>query len=154
MLNVIVPPEIEDIFYLRLEMTRIIPKNQAESQKTIKAGYMPRVVHFEYHCDDVDRAVKFYSSVFGWEITKWDGLEPYWLVKTGEDAQPGINGGFMKRRDPAGTVYNTIDVPSVDEFVSKIENAGGQIVLPKMAIPGVGWLAYFTDTEGNISGIM
>ena len=115
---------------------------------------MPRVIHFEYHCDDVDRAVKFYSEVFGWEITKWDGPEPYWLVKTGEEGQPGINGGFMKRRDPAGAVYNTIDVPSVDDFVRKIEKAGGEIVLPRMAVPGVGWLAYFKDTEGNVSGIM
>ena len=75
------------------------------------------------------------------------------LIKTGEDSQPGINGGMMKRRDPSGSVYNTIQVPSVDQFVKKIESKGGIIVLPKMAIPGVGWLAYFKDTEGNISGI-
>jgi hypothetical protein len=74
-------------------------------------------------------------------------------VSTGPEGTPGINGGMMKRRDPRGAVYNTIDVPSVDEWVKKIEEAGGTIVVPKMAIPTVGWLAYFTDTEGNVHGI-
>lgn len=32
--------------------------------------------------------------------------------------------------------------------------AGGAVVLPKMAVPGVGWLAYFRDTEGNVFGMM
>ena len=32
--------------------------------------------------------------------------------------------------------------------------SGGSIALPKMPVPGVGWLAYFKDTEGNIFGAM
>lgn len=115
---------------------------------------MPRVVHFEIHADDTDRASKFYSDVFDWKFQKWDGPEDYWLVQTGEQDQPGINGGMMKRRSPEGSVYNTIDVPDVDAFIKKIESAGGNIVVPKMAVPGVGWLAYFKDTEGNIFGMM
>ncbi len=115
---------------------------------------MPRVVHFEIHADDPERAGRFYGNVFGWEATRWDGPEPYWLVRTGPDDQPGINGGIMKRRDPRGNVYNTIDVPDVDRYTKKIESEGGKVVVPRMAIPGVGWLAYCTDTEGNIFGIM
>ena len=114
---------------------------------------MSRVVHFEIHVDDLNRASTFYKNVFGWKFDKWEGPQEYWLVTTGDSAQPGINGGMMKRRDPAGSVYNSIDVPSVDEYVGKITAQGGQIVVPKMPIPGVGWLAYFKDTEGNISGI-
>lgn len=114
---------------------------------------MSRVVHFEVHCDDPERAMKFYRETFGWEFTQWGGPEPYWLVKTGEKDKPGIDGGFMKRRDPAGAVYNTIDVPSVTQYTAKIEKMGGMIVIPKMLIPGIGWLAYFKDTEGNIFGI-
>jgi predicted enzyme related to lactoylglutathione lyase len=114
---------------------------------------MPRVVHFEIHADDPQRALNFYNSVFGWKAEKWEGPEDYWLITTGPEDKPGINGGLMKRKDPAGSVYNSIEVPSVDEFVEKITKAGGQIVVPKMPIPGVGWLAYFKDTEGNISGV-
>jgi predicted enzyme related to lactoylglutathione lyase len=114
---------------------------------------MPRVIHFEIPAEDVDRALKFYKEVFGWEFTKWEGPMPYWLIKTGEDGKPGINGGMMKKGNVT-SVTNTIDVPSVDEFLKKITEKGGQVVMPKSAIPGVGYFAYCKDTEGNLFGIM
>jgi predicted enzyme related to lactoylglutathione lyase len=122
---------------------------------------MPRVIHFEIHADNPERGVAFYQKVFDWEFTKWTGPQDYWLIKTGPDGKPGINGGLLQRRG-AGPVEMqavnsyvcTIDVPSVDEYVGKVIGAGGTIALPKMAIPGVGWLAYFKDTEGNVVGIM
>ena len=46
----------------------------------------------------------------------------------------------------------TVDVPSVDDAIAKITSHGGTIVLPKMPVPGVGWLVYAKDTEGNIFG--
>lgn len=115
---------------------------------------MPRVVHFEICADQPERAAEFYQKVFGWEINKWDGPEEYWLVKTGEKDSPGINGGMMKRQENFPPVINIIDVDSVDNFTAKITESGGNIVVPKSPIPGVGWFAYFSDTEGNISGIM
>ena len=114
---------------------------------------MPRVVHFELSADDPERATKFYSEVFGWQINKWDGPEDYWLVTTGDAGTPGIDGAIM-RRMPGATVINTLDVPSVDEYVAKITAAGGTVVAPKMAIPGIGYFAYCNDTEGNTFGIM
>ena len=59
---------------------------------------MPRVVHFEIHAGDPARAINFYERVFGWTFLKWDGPMPYWLVTTGPDAEPGINGGLHERR--------------------------------------------------------
>lgn len=114
---------------------------------------MPRVVHFEIHADDPQRAVKFYETVFGWKIQKWDGPADYWMVMTG-DNEPGINGGIMKRRHPMGNVYNSIQVSSVDEACAAVVANGGTIAVPKTAIPGVGWLAYGNDTEGNVFGMM
>jgi predicted enzyme related to lactoylglutathione lyase len=49
---------------------------------------------------------------------------------------------------------NTIDVPSVDDYTSKVESKGGTVVVPKMAVPGIGYMAYCTDPEGNMFGIM
>lgn len=120
---------------------------------------MPRVIHFEVHAENPERAIQFYSGTLGWEFTKWDGPAPYWLIKTGPDSQPGINGGLVPRRGvidgQAVIAYVcTVDTPSVDDYVKKILAAGGSIALPKMAIPGVGWLAYCKDTEGNIFGLM
>jgi len=114
---------------------------------------MLRVIHFEIPVDDPERAVNFYKKVFEWKIDKWEGPEDYWLVTTGADDQPGINGGIMRRMEQS-TICNTVDVPSVDAFTQKIVAAGGRVVAPKMAVPGVGYLAYCADTEGNVFGIM
>ena len=118
---------------------------------------MARVVHFEIHAEDPDRANAFYTKVFGWEFKQWPGQD-YWLITTGPDNQPGINGGLTRRcgamNGQAVIAYVcTIDVPSVDEFTEKIPSHGGTIVVPKMPIPGVGWLVYAKDTEGNIFGV-
>src|SRR2546423_564561 len=52
---------------------------------------MPRVIHFEIHADDPDRAVRFYQTVFAWEFTRYGGPMDYRLIKTGPDGEPGIN---------------------------------------------------------------
>lgn len=122
---------------------------------------MPRPIHFEIHSTDPERAMKFYRELFGWTFTKWDGPWPYWLIKTGEPGQPGIDGGLMPRMGGPpveGSAVNayvcTVDTTSVDALVTKIQALGGQIALPKTALPGMGWLAYGKDTEGNIFGCM
>ena len=114
---------------------------------------MSRVVHFEIPMDNPERAIGFYQDIFGWEIDKWDGPEDYWLVKTGEESESGINGGLMRRQQPGQGVCNTIGVGSVDEYAQKVEGAGGQVVVPRMAIPQVGYLIYCQDTEGNVFGL-
>ncbi len=120
---------------------------------------MSRVVHFEIHADDPQRAVNFYQSVFGWQVNKWEGPEDYWLVTTGPSTEPGINGAIMKRNlqiqgDSVIAYICTIGVSSVDDVTTKITANGGSIAVPKMAVPQVGWLAYYKDTEGNIFGAM
>jgi predicted enzyme related to lactoylglutathione lyase len=120
---------------------------------------MPRVVHFEIHADDPRRAVNFYHDVFDWQINKWEGTEDYWLVTTGSQTEPGIDGAIMHRSHPISgegviAYVCTIDVPSVDDAAAKITAHGGTIVAPKMAIPHVGWLIYAKDTEGNTFGAM
>jgi predicted enzyme related to lactoylglutathione lyase len=114
---------------------------------------MPRPVHFEIPADDPARAIEFYRSVFGWTFQAWDGPMPYWMVRTGSEG-PGIDGGLHPRAYPGQPSANTIDVPSCDDLVARIEQAGGRVSVPKMAIPGVGWLAYCVDPEGNAFGIM
>ncbi|NIR45366.1 MAG: VOC family protein [Gemmatimonadetes bacterium] len=114
---------------------------------------MPRVIHFEIPADDPARARKFYEGVFGWSFQKWEGPSDYWLVRTGEEAEPGIDGGLAPRQGPGGTV-NVVDVESVDATSRAVEKAGGQTVVPKMAVPGIGWVAYYQDTEGNTIGVL
>ncbi len=125
---------------------------------------MPRVVHFEIHAENPNRAIAFYQTVFGWQFQKWAGPMDYWLIKTGSDEERGINGGMVRRMAPlnvglfsqeAVNAYCcTVQVPNIDEYITKASSAGGVVAVPKMPIPGVGWLAYFKDPEGNLFGIM
>ncbi len=114
---------------------------------------MSRVVHFELVAEDPERATKFYSDAFGWTTQKWGGPEPYWLVTTGEDGQIGINGGIMRGPDMQKTVI-TIGVEDVDAACARLGQAGGEVVQPKMTIPGIGYLAYCKDTEGVMFGVI
>ncbi len=111
-----------------------------------------RVVHFEIPCDDPEKTIKFFETVFGWTFQRF-GTEDYWSAVTGNEQSPGINGGVMKKKDPRQPVVNSIHVEKIDDAIRRIEQAGGTIVVPKMPVPGVGWLAYFKDPDGNIHGI-
>lgn len=122
-----------------------------------------RVIHFEIHAVDTAKMADFYKKVFGWEVRKWDNpAVDYWIVMTAPegDNEPGINGGIVGRKGPAPkgvepvtSFVCTIHVPSVNEYIKKVETAGGSLALPKMPIPGLAWLAYCKDIEGNIFGI-
>ncbi len=122
---------------------------------------MSRVVHCEIHAEDPERAIAFYRELFGWQFTRWEGPWPYWLIQTGPAGEPGIDGGLMGRRSAGpleGAAVNafvcTVDVRSVDDPMQAVEKLKGSVALPKMAVAGVGWLAYAKDTEGNIFGVM
>jgi len=122
-----------------------------------------RIVHFEIHATDVDRAIKFYKDVFGWEFTKWEGSPtPYYMVMTAEKGskEPGINGGLLLRKGEMpkeGQCVNafvcTVQVDSIDEIIKKVEAGGGTVAMEKFAMAGMAWQAYYKDTEGNLFGI-
>ena len=120
---------------------------------------MPTIVHFEIPADDVERSRKFYSDLFGWKIEKWSGSPgidmEYWVITTTDEKgnKALIGGGMMKRQKPHEQITNFIDVKSVDEYSSKIEKLGGKVVVPKMAVPGMGYFAVGHDTENNSFGI-
>jgi uncharacterized protein len=121
---------------------------------------MPRVVHFEIHADEPQRAMRFYTDLFGWQFKAYAGPMPYWLITTGPDGTLGINGGLMQRMHPLtgndGVIgfVCTVDVDDLDSSFARALELGGKVALPKMPIPGIGWLAYVKDTEGNVLGLM
>ena|SRR5215831_8540417 len=122
---------------------------------------MPRPIHFEIHAADPQRAIGFYTNLFGWTFSKWDSPQDYWLIKTGEKDAPGIDGGLLPRQGPGPAAMQpvssfvcTVDVADLDATLKRIAPAGGTVVVPKMPIPTVGWLAYAHDTEGNIFGVI
>jgi len=116
-------------------------------------------VHFEIPADNLEKMKKFYGDLFGWKIEKMPGGMEYWGIQTvpvddkGMAMRPGVNGGMMKRQMPEQKPVNYISVESVDEYSKKVVKLGGQIVVPKMEIPGMGWWALALDPEGNQIGL-
>lgn len=114
---------------------------------------MPRISYLDFSADDIERAVNFYSKVFGWQINKWDGPLQYWEIKTGESNELGIDGGLSKRERIGQWITPFINVSSVDQYVDKIESGNGKIFQPKTAISKIGYTLLFKDTESNTIGL-
>jgi predicted enzyme related to lactoylglutathione lyase len=112
--------------------------------------------YFEIQADDPQRAAALYKGVFDWKFEQVFGLPvEYWRIETG-----GARGGLLKRPAPppppqSGTnaFVVSIEVENLDETAQKILSLGGQVALPKFAVPGVCWQGYFIDTEGNTFGL-
>lgn len=121
------------------------------------------VVHFEMPYEDHERLMKFYSNVFNWQMSKLgDDMGGYVLAGTAEMDEnqipktPGtINGGFFPKAPDAPTIPSVvISVDDINDAMSKITNAGGEVLIEPMEIPGIGQYIAFVDTEGNHVGAL
>ncbi len=122
-------------------------KKKANSSK--KSQPVASIVWFEVPANDLNRAKKFYQSMFGWKFAKLPAaINDYWHIDTGgPDASP--DGGMMLRMHPQQPITNYISVPSVNKASVKVEKLGGTVCKPKTAVPGMGYFAICLDTEGN-----
>ncbi len=118
-----------------------------------------KVSHFEIPAAKVDRARKFYTDVFGWEIAPVPEME-YNIVRTVKTDDKGmiqelgaINGGMMKRMAEVKHPVITIEVDDIDEALREVASHGGKITVKKMPVGDIGFSAYFKDPEGNIMGL-
>lgn len=117
---------------------------------------MNAIGYFEIQSSNPQRDIKFYKSVFGWKFIRENYIPfDYYRIETG-----GINGGLIQRPAPippaeygANAFVNSILVDSFDNTAELIIKKGGQIALPKFAIPGRCWQGYFIDPDGNTFGI-
>jgi len=118
---------------------------------------MNNIVYFEIQSSNPPRDIDFYQTVFGWKFTKVEGLPvEYYQIET-----ENMSGGLLKR--PAevppthcGTNAFTCSVlvENFDAASNKILAAGGQIAMPKFAIPGRCWQGYFLDLDQNTFGLV
>ncbi len=115
---------------------------------------MNRIVHFELNSPDPDKSLPFFADAFGWTFNTFgDTGFAYHLTKTGETDSPGIDGAIMQSQDGQPRTVNIVDVEDIDAATEKLTSLGGTCVVPKIAIPGVGYSAYFTDPAGILFGI-
>lgn len=115
---------------------------------------MSSIVHFDLPADDLARAEAFYSELFGWKFTKYPGPMEYYLIETRTlGDEEGVRGGMGKRGAPDQQIMPYFGVESVDTCLSEVTRLGGNVLLPKTAVPGFGYLAVCTDTEKNRFGV-
>jgi uncharacterized protein len=114
---------------------------------------MNRFTHFEITSTDFEKTAEFYRNVFGWKVDKWEGPVDYWIVTSGDEKTPGINGGLMEAGGEFSGTINTVEVEDIDAAITRVKANGGIIVMDKGPIPGVGYQAYFKDTSGVIVGL-
>ena len=115
---------------------------------------MPTIVHFDLPAGDLARARKFYGDLFNWTFMSPPMPMEYYLISTtGLDGSPGVGGGMGKRMAPDQRMVNYFGVPSVEDYLKKAKSLGATVVMPRMPVPGFGYLAFCVDTEGNTFGL-
>jgi predicted enzyme related to lactoylglutathione lyase len=125
-----------------------IKPTKDRNMSTTKKKTPANIVWFEIPADNLERAKTFYGKLFGWKIGAIPGMPDYLHIDTsGPDASP--DGGMMNRKHPKQTVTNYVGVPSVTQAAAKVKKLGGEICMPKTAVPGMGYFVVCTDTEGN-----
>jgi hypothetical protein len=115
---------------------------------------MARPVGFQLTSDNPERSIAFYTDVFGWKFNQTAGRSDFWHITTGDDV-PGIDGALVRKVAASGQgTVNAILVPSIDDFVRRIEAKGGKSVAPKTEIAGVGYFAMCADPNNNTFGVL
>ena len=116
--------------------------------------------YFDFTVKDLDKAKSFFEYVFDWRFENFSGMPyDYYRIQAGAEDEPGIDGGIGRITDTptaAGKPLTqvTIPVPSVDDYIIRIEEAGGKVIEPKIPIPGIGWFAACAEPGGLLFGIM
>jgi len=113
---------------------------------------MSKIVHFEIPAADPDRAAAFYRDVLGWEVSRF-GEMPYWLIRAGDATEPGADGALLGRDELHRSPVIIAAVSDIDAALIRAGTSGGRVVQNKLPIPGMGWSAYFVDSEDNTIGL-
>jgi uncharacterized protein len=113
-----------------------------------------KLTHFAIYIDDIERAKKFYDGVFDWGFNSY-GQSDFLQIKADNTDNGELIGALQSRNyspvdDRTIGFECTIGVENIDEIIEKVLQNGGQVLMPKTAIPYVGWISKFLDTEGNL----
>ncbi|MBK8848432.1 MAG: VOC family protein [Bacteroidetes bacterium] len=113
-----------------------------------------KLTHFAIHIDDMERAKSFYDGVFDWDFQSY-GQEDFLQIKADKSENSELIGALQSRKyspvpDKIIGLECSISVENIDDIIEKVNANGGQVLMPRTAIPYVGWIAKFLDTEGNL----
>ena len=107
-----------------------------------KAG---SIVHVEIHSNDPPRTKAFFANAFGW---KFQDIPEMNYMTWEAPSKPA--GGLQKPMEGRGpTVLNYLLSKEINEDIGRVQRAGGNILVPKSEIPGIGWFAIFQEPGGT-----
>jgi len=121
------------------------------------------ILHFEIPANNVQNLKSFYEKLFGWKIINSPaGDMDYWVIHTvptdenGMLQRPGVNGGMFEKQPPQKdmTPVNYITVENIDQYIVKVIELGGKVLMPKQTVPTVGYIALAMDPDGNTFGLL
>lgn len=115
--------------------------------------------YFDLTVHDVAQARAFFQALFGWKFERFPMPYEYYRIKAGPEGEPGIDGGIGALKDApiAGglpATQLTVPVANLDETLAKVQASGGQIIEPRMPIPGIGWYATCAEPGGLRFGVI
>lgn len=113
-----------------------------------------KLTHFAIHIDDIERAKKFYDGVFHWGFNSY-GQGDFLQIKADKSEHGELIGAMQSRKyspvpEKVIGFECTIGVENISVVIDRVTENGGQVLMPKTAIPYVGYIAKFLDTEGNL----
>ncbi len=113
-----------------------------------------KLTHFAIYIDDIERAKNFYDEVFNWGFNSY-GPDDFLQIKADKTEEGELIGALQSRKysplpEKIIGLECTIGVEDIDDSIAKVKGNSGQVIMPKTAIPNVGYIAKFLDTEGNL----
>ena len=109
------------------------------------------IVHVEFSTNNRETDAQFYNQLFGWSFQQM----PEMNYATFE-AEGGPGGGLnpVQETYPAGTTSVYVHTDDIEATLSRVEELGGKVIVPKSEIPGISWFAFFADLTGNQVGLL
>jgi len=108
---------------------------------------------FEIPAKDMKRAKKFYENIFGIKMDEMEFMNMTMASFPSKAGSGKANGALVKSKfhkpSKTGAVVYLNANPRLEKVLDKIPQAGGKITIPKTQIGEWGYMAFFTDTEGN-----
>ena len=113
---------------------------------------MNKLAHFDIHSSATDEAKVFYERVFDWKCSAYPGAEDFYQISAADGSVIGAISGRRYNPDTKD-IFGfecSITVSDVEATIKAVEAAGGKTLMPRTAIPRVGWIAKFLDPDGNL----
>jgi predicted enzyme related to lactoylglutathione lyase len=109
---------------------------------------------FEISVADMDRAKKFYETVFSIQMPQQEMMGMQMAFFPSENMNGKVSGGLVQGpMHKPGIDGNKIYLngnPNLDNVLSRVQAAGGKVTMPKTKISDdIGYMAFFVDSEGN-----